>query len=151
MIERKTLRPWIAQHLGPVRRETHQRYSSSYSVEGPVPTVIVAINKIARLADYYKNGSEWQTGCNEHIWQAMAAAKCPVRLVICHEGRVYIHRAPDLRETTPDIRATPWGGEDKRVAWWPLSDFERFGAGEQDPSPKAEQPSIIDLLGEDDQ
>lgn len=158
---RKNLAGWIEQHLlsGVKHLEDAVLCSAYAGWDGDQKVLVVAVNKKGKRSDYTRNTGREETGFNAGIWEAIEKAKHPVRVVLCHEGNVYLHRAPDIRGTSPHIRIVDSQRryDDKGVAWWPWDDFSNWTDGEphyEEPvaEPKAppDPPDILELLNGDE-
>lgn len=153
---RKTLGAWIRHHLGPCSRAQHERLYSGYLGHGAGGDyVVVAVQKHKQAADFTVNRDRWETGFNATIWNAICRADKPVRLVVVHDGKVYLHRARDIRRETPEIRYVHGQRfhDETGVAWFRWDDFDDCTGGlpeereHVEAEPRApEQPDILDLF-----
>lgn len=161
-LNRKTLHPWIEEHIGAVRGHRHLKWHSGYEVEAPDGKIAIwAFNKKAALDDFTIKRGRRETGFNWGIWVKICRCPVPVRIIMCHASTVYIHGAPDARLLTPEQRYVHGQADfdPDGVAWFRIDDFLDATAGlpgvplrvapqpDSEAEPKApDQPSILDLF-----
>jgi hypothetical protein len=155
ILTRKTLTPWVLKHMGIAEASLKVRHASLASAYGGLGAngkfVIMAVQKRKKVSDYTRAVGREETGINAGLWEHLAQAKNPVRLVVVHKGHVYLHNAPDVRSTNPHVRFV--GGQThhdaKGVAWWAFADFTDCTNGLPKVKVEPEQEnSIIDFFGD---